>query len=112
MYPKRCENIRIAFLYVLSICHVLINYIASFLQMNIHSDNLLQRQPRNSVAMTKMRTRGLEEGVGKKGEGCEREGCGSNLAATNLFSFFFLLLSLPTTPQKTNPSFLSTPNLL
>ena len=35
------------------ICHVLITYIDSFLQMNNRSDNLLQRQSINSVAMMK-----------------------------------------------------------
>ena len=45
------------------ICHVLINNIASFLQMNIQSKNLLPRQPRNSVAMTK----GADYGPGRGG---------------------------------------------
>ena len=35
------------------ICHVLLIYIDSFLQINICSDNLLQRYSRNSVAMMK-----------------------------------------------------------
>ena len=35
------------------ICHVLITYIDSFLQNNVRSDTLLQRQSRNSVAMMK-----------------------------------------------------------
>ena len=69
---------------------------------------LLQRQPRKSVAMTK----GADKGSGRGG--CEEGGgmrtCG--FETSKQIFFFLLLLSFPITPQKPEPLFLSTPNLL
>lgn len=83
------------------ICHVLITYIDSFLQMKLCSDNLLHRQSRNSVAMTKGADQGSGTGVGKTGEGFKREGHGFE---TSQQQIFFLLLSLPIT-KRTKPLF-------
>ena len=76
------------------ICHVLITYIDSFLQMNIRNDNPLQK----AVKKLSGNDEGCGLGVWKRGEGCEREGRGSKPRSNKSFFFFFLYL-------KTKPLF-------
>ena len=71
--------------------------------MNIHSDNLLQRQSRNAVAMTKGVDYGSGKGGWEEGDGCEREGRGFETSRHYVFLPLSLLItSYPKKKKKYN----------